>query len=191
MSRLAVTAKRGLPFLLAIAVGLGSAWWAVKKAPAPAHTTIQAGVWQGSTLTGNSDADMLTRARVALTGLLALDRSETIYFVARTDKQLRPLRSRCTYKVSGTAPSARWWSITAYADDHFLFDAADRKFSFTSDGDFSFTTGPRETAGMQWLPTPGERGLELILRLYQPDAALQEAPSSLRAPTIELVGACA
>ncbi len=191
MSRLAANAKNSILLLAAIAIGLGSAWWSVKKAPASAHTTIQAGVWQGSILTGSIDADMFTRARVALTGLLALDRSETIYFVARTDNQLRPLRSRCTYKVSGSAPAARWWSITAYADDHFLFDAANRKFSFTSDSEFSFTTGPQETAGMQWLPTPGDRGIELILRLYQPDATLQAAPASLRAPDIELVGACA
>ena len=190
MSRIAAIVKKSLSIVLAIAFGLGSAWWSVKKAPAPAHTIIQAGVWQGSTLTGSVDADMFTRARVALTGLLALDRSETIYFVARTDNQLRPLRSRCTYKVSGSTPAARWWSITAYADDHFLFDAPNRKFSFTSDGNFSFTTGPQETAGMQWLPTPGDRGLELILRLYQPDATLQAAPTSLRAPDIELVGAC-
>lgn len=194
MSRLAAITRNGLLLLVAIAMGLGSAWWSVKKAPAPAHTTIQAGVWQGSTLTGSIDADMFIRARVALTGLLALDRSETIYFVARTDNQLRPLRARCTYKVSGSAPAARWWSITAYADDHFLFNAPNRKFSFTSDGEFSFTTGPQETAGKQWLPTPGDRGLELMLRLYQPDATLQaasaSASASLRAPDIELVGAC-
>ena len=176
--------------LLAIAVGLGSAWWAIKHAPASAQTTIQAGVWQGNTLNGSSDADDLTRARVAVSGLLALDRSETIYFAAHTDSQLRPLRSRCTYKISGTAPAARWWSITAYADDHFLFDAVTRKFSFSGDGEFSFSTGPNAIAGMEWLPTPGDRGLELILRLYQPDATLQAAPASLRPPVIEQIGAC-
>lgn len=148
-------------------------------------------MWHIKMLTGSSNADDLTRARVAIGGLLALDRSESMYFVAHTDSQLRPLRSRCTYKVSGTAPSARWWSITAYAEDHFLFDAPDKKFSFTSNGDYSFITGPQATTGMQWLPTSGDRGLELMLRLYQPDATLQAAPASLRAPDIELVGACA
>ena len=177
--------------LLAIAAGLGSAWWAIKHAPASAQTTIQAGVWKGNTLTGSRGADDINRARVAISGLLALDRSETIYFAAHTDSQLRPLRSRCTYKISGTAPAARWWSITAYADDHFLFDAVNRKFSFSGDGAFSFSTGPHDIAGMQWLPTPGDRGLELILRLYQPDAALQAAPASLRPPVIEQIGACA
>lgn len=80
--------------LLAIAAGLGSAWWAIKHAPDSAQTTIQAGVWKGNTLTGSSGADHMNRARVALSGLLALDRSETIYFAAHTDSQLRPLRSR-------------------------------------------------------------------------------------------------
>jgi len=191
MSRLASFAKTGLFILLAIAAGLGSAWWSIKHIPASAQTRIQAGVWKGNILTGSSSADDLSRARVALSGLLALDRSETIYFVAHTDSQLRPLRSRCTYKISGVAPSARWWSISAYAEDHFLFDAANRKFSFSSDGAFAFTTGPQNTAGMEWLPTPGDRGLELVLRLYQPDASLQASPALLRAPDIELVGACA
>lgn len=191
MRRLASIFKTSLLVLLAIAAGLGSAWYRVKHVPASAQTSIQAGVWKSSTLTGSTDADDLTRARVALTGLLALDRSETLYFVAHTDSQLRPLRSRCTYKVSGMAPAARWWSITAYADDHFLFDTANRQFSFSSDGAFQFSTGPHASAGMDWLPTPGDRGLELILRLYQPDAALQAAPASLRPPVIEQIGACA
>ena len=177
--------------LLAIAAGLGSAWWSIKYAPTSVESKFQVGVWQGNTLTGSRDADDLTRARVALTGLLALDRSETIYFVAHTDSQLRPLRSRCTYKVSGTAPAARWWSITPYAEDHFLFDAKNQQFSFTANGEFSFSTGPRASAGMTWLPTPSDHGLELVLRLYQPDAALQTAPASLRAPVVEQIGGCA
>lgn len=190
MSRLASIAKKGVPFVLAIAVGLGSAGWSVKHTPASANN-VQVGVWHIKMLTGSSNADDLTRARVAIGGLLALDRSESMYFVAHNDSQLRPLRSHCTYKVSDTAPAARWWSITAYADDHFLFDAPDKKFSFTSNGDFSFITGPHEITGRGWLPTPGDRGLELILRLYQPDATLQTSPALLRAPDIEQMGACA
>jgi hypothetical protein len=191
MSQLKSIAKNSLLVLLAMATGLGTAWWSVKHVPASAQTRIQAGVWQGSTLTGSSSADDLTRARVAVSGLLALDRSETIYFVARTDSQLRPLRARCTYQISGTAPAARWWSITAYADDHFLFDAVNRQFSFSGDGTFKFSTGPTGSAGMTWLPTPGDRGLELVLRLYQPSPALQAAPASLSPPVIEQIGACA
>lgn len=190
MKRLASIAKTSLLVLLAIAAGLGSAWYVVKYVPASAQTNIQAGVWKSGTQTGSSNADDLNRARVALNGLLALDRSETIYFVAHTDNQLRPLRSRCIYKVSGTAPAARWWSITAYAEDHFLFDAANRKFSFSGEGEFVFSTGPHGISGIDWLPTPGDRGLELILRLYQPDAALQTEPASLRPPVIEQIGAC-
>lgn len=191
MKRFVAFMQTLLLVLLAITAGLAAAWWSVKHKPAAAQSTIQAGIWQGSTLTGSRGADDLTRARVALTGLLALDRSESIYFVAHTDSQLRPLRSRCTYKVSGTAPAARWWSITAYAEDHFLFDAANKKFSFSSDSAFSFSTGPQAIAGMEWLPTPGDRGLELMLRLYQPHPTLQTAPESLRPPVIEQVGVCA
>ena len=105
-------------YLTAVALGAGSAWWVLRKA----HWTgqlVKVGAWRGSTLTGSPDADMYTRARVALEGLLALGRDETMYYIATQDDAGRPLRSSCNYRVAGTPPAARWWSITAYADDFF------------------------------------------------------------------------
>jgi len=183
-------------YLLAVACGLGSAWWVLRKAPWSAHV-IQVGPWQGSTLTGSTEADMYTRARVAIEGLLALGRDETMYYVARTDSSGQPLRSRCSYRVQGPPPKARWWSITAYADDYFLFDAPNRQYSLNGTtarldarGWFELQTGQQPDASVHWLPTPGDRGLVLTLRLYHPEPDLQAAPSRLVAPTIALVGAC-
>jgi hypothetical protein len=183
-------------YLGAVALGLGSTWWVLKKAPWM-QSHIRVGAWKGNLLAGSPDADMYTRASVALNALLALGRDETMYFLATTDDQGRPLRSHCSYTVEGTAPLARGWSITAYADDMFLFDAPNQKYSVNGDTialdtnrRFSFRTGPVQTQGLAWLPTPGQRGLVLTLRLYNPEPALQAAPATLRAPTITLMGGC-
>ena len=184
-------------YLLAVAMGLVSAWWVLTRAPW-SGAVVRVGPWSGSTLAGSPDADLYTRARVALQGLLALGREETIYYVAQQDDQGRPLRTRCRYTVSGTPPGARWWSITAYADDFFLLNVAPGHFSVNSSnlkldggGRFLLHTGPQAPdGGLAWLPTPGDRGLVLTLRLYNPGPDLQAAPGGLNAPSIQRTGDC-
>lgn len=185
-------------YLLAVAIGLGSAWWFLRRAPWTG-AVVQVGAWSSSTLAGSTDADLYTRARVAIEGLLALGREETMYYVAYKDGQGRALRARCHYQVSGKPPDARWWSITAYADDYFLFNVVPGRFSVNSStarldaqGRFTLHTGPLSPGdAVAWLPTPADRGLILTLRLYNPGAVLQAAPGRLNPPTIEQVGACA
>ncbi|MBP8305947.1 MAG: DUF1214 domain-containing protein [Burkholderiaceae bacterium] len=183
-------------YLAAVALGLGSAWWVLRTSPAGLHQ-ISVGAWVTSTLAGSPEADAYTRARVALQGLLALGRDETMYYVARTDDSGHALRSRCVYRVEGVRPSARWWSVTAYADDLFLFEAPNRQYSLNgrtapldAQGRFSLSTGPAPQPGLHWLPTPGNRGLVLTLRLYHPSPELQAAPAKLVAPSIRPIGPC-
>lgn len=159
--------------------------------------TVQVGAWKGNLLAGSQDADMYTRSTIALSALLALGRDETMYFIASEDDAGHPLRSNCSYRVEGTPPKARWWSITAYADDMFLFDAPNQHYSLNgttarldTDGRFVFTTGGQEQPGTHWLPTPGRRGMVLTLRLYNPEPELQAAPASLVPPSIKAVGVC-
>jgi hypothetical protein len=175
-----------------IALGLASAWWAVKRleglGAAPAG-----GPWRTSALAGSGEADLHTRAAVALGGLLALSRKETLYYVARRDSAGSLLRSRCRYRVSGGAPAARWWSVTAYTEDLFLFAEAGGRHSVGSTtlplddaGRFAFATGPAApgVGALPWLPTPGDRGLVLALRLYRPGGA------DFDPPRIDLIGPC-
>ena len=183
-------------YLGAVAVGLGSAWWVIKKAPW-LNTSITVGAWKGNLRAGSPDADMYTRASIALNALLALGRNETMYFIATNDDEGHPLRSHCSYRIEGVPPQARWWSITAYADDLFLFDAPNQHYSLNgtnatldAQGRFSLVTGPKPMGASRWLPTPGQTGVVLALRLYNPAPALQAEPASLQAPAIARVGAC-
>lgn len=183
-------------YLAAVALGLGSAWWVLKEAPW-LGSSVTAGAWKTNLRAGSTDADMYTRAAIALNGLLALGRDETMYFVATHDDTGVSLRAQCRYRVSGLPPQARWWSITAYADDLFLFDAPNQAYSLNGDtahldkqGQFAFTTGPAATDDSHWLPTPGQGGLLLALRLYNPEPALQAAPASLLPPRVTRLGDC-
>lgn len=189
----------GIGFALyaaAVALGLGTAWWVLKKAPWIIHT-VRVGAWETSLLAGSADADLYTRGAIAVNALLALGREETMYFIANKDDAGHPLRSSCSYRVEGVPPKARWWSVTAYADDMFLFDAPNKHYSLNgtnarldANGHFAFTTGGQEQPGIHWLPTPGARGMVLTLRVYNPEPELQAAPASLLPPSIKAIGVC-
>ena len=183
-------------YLGAVALGMSSAWWVLKTAPWM-NTSVTVGAWRANLRAGSPDADMYTRASVAINALLALGRDETMYFIATQDDQGRVLQSECSYRIEGVPPKARWWSVTAYADDLFLFDAPNQHYSLNgstavldAQGRFSVTTGPKAVNASYWLPTPGKTGVVLALRLYNPDPSLQAAPASLQAPAITRVGNC-
>lgn len=184
--------------LAALAVGFGSAWAVIGGRSGFGEAN---GPWRASLFAGAPQADPWTRAQVALGGLLALRREEALYFVATQDSSGKALRSRCLYQVRGTPPPARWWSVTAYADDQFLFDTAERRYSahggktpLDAEGRFSFLVGgdrpPNSASEQLWIPTPGDRGLLLTLRLYRPATSLIENPRQLVPPEITRVGAC-
>jgi hypothetical protein len=177
-------------------LGVGSAWlWLTRTDPA--GTRI--GPWLVNLEAGSSDASTYTRARIALKALLALDRRETLYYIAQQDDAGRPLRSRCRYLISGSIPSARWWSVTAYADDLFLFPDNEQRYSVSGEnltlkavGRFSAVTGPETpvSGALAWIPTPGDRGLILTLRLYNPSPEVQMDPGALAVPSIQRQGEC-
>lgn len=181
--------------LLGVVLGLGSLWWWTRSV---STLGTAAGPWRASLLAGSADADPWTRLRVAVGGLLALTRSETLYYLADHDSTGQPLRTRCRYRVHGTPPDARWWSITAYAGDHFLIANDERRYSVNgataaldAQGRFSVSTGPvAPGGGTPWLPTPGDHDLLLALRVYNPGMALQADPATLAPPRIDLLGAC-
>ena len=183
--------------LVAGLLAASSAWWLVLRG-GPQGMSV--GAWRMNALAGSADADLYTRARVAITGLFALNASETIYFEASRDDAGHPLRANCRYTLAGRKLDARWWSITAYADDLFLIPNAQKRFSYNMgnlaygpdagpDGGFVLTTGPTEQPG-NWLPTGTQGGFHLLLRLYNPAPALLAHVQATPLPSIAVVGDC-
>ena len=130
------------------------------------------------------------RALVARTGLFALNKSETIYFVSDTDGNGQPLHSNCDYRIEGQDIQTRWWSITAYGADHFLIANEKTRYSFNgqdviraSDGTYRILMSSTAQSG-NWLPTGNQEQLYLALRLYNPQPAVYENPAGLELPQI-------
>lgn len=183
---------RAWTFALAVlggtALGIGAALWAIEAGARP--TGYQG--WEASKLAGSPDADALTRARVARSGLLALDRSQAIYFNRTTDSAGRPLDEGCRYRVSGGPLPARWWSVTVYAADHYLprNDGAALSFDATevvpdAAGRWQALVGPAPRPGMAFASTQGAGDFALTLRLYNPDAAAQRDFAGIALPVVE------
>jgi hypothetical protein len=188
-------AKALAMFALALILALLSAWWMIFHAPR--SLAIANGPWRMSTVAGSMDADFYTRAIVAVTGLFALNPTETVYFSAAESDTHQKLLARCSYAIEGKPLDARWWSVTAYADDNFLIPNPARRFSYNignlkgePDGSFRILTAPTEQAG-HWLPTgEGAGGFSLLLRLYNPGPDLLAHPATVKLPSITQIGTC-
>jgi len=113
---------------VAVILGLGSAYYVARYA-VQGEAIVTNGSWMTNLATGGADADMYTRAFVALTGLLALNKNETIYYNATEDSEGNAFDGRCTYRIEGRDPDARWWSMTVYGRDHYLIDNPAKRFS--------------------------------------------------------------
>ena len=183
--------------LAGLVIGAGATRVALPRL-AGGSLPIVVGPWHTSTTVGSAAANPYVRAEIARTGLLALNRAETIYFEARTDDEGRPLRAACAYDITGGAIASRWWSITAYGDDFFLIPNAEKRFSATAatlhktaDGAFTIALGPARR-GVDWLPT-GDMGggFNLLVRLYNPEPGIALEPGRAKLPGIKRVGACA
>ena len=81
---------------------------------------VSDGPWSTSLDTGSSEGGPYLRARIAVHGLLALSREETVYYSALRDSDGADLVGNCSYRLEGRDPPTRWWSITAYGADDFL-----------------------------------------------------------------------
>ena len=175
--------------LIALALGIFSALWAINSPPG-ANYNVTNGAWRTNLAIGSSRAGMYIRALVSRTGLFALNKSETIYFVADTDDNGEPLHSNCDYRIEGKDIETRWWSITAYGEDHFLIANAKSRYSFNghdvmrkADGTYQILMSSTPKSG-NWLPTGDQNQLYLALRLYNPQPAVYENPAKIELPRI-------
>ncbi|KUR77741.1 DUF1214 domain-containing protein [Novosphingobium sp. FSW06-99] len=173
-----------------LAVGAGSAVVYMRQGMAPAG-----GGWMGSKVTGSVDADAWTRARVAVSGLLALNRGQALYFVRKTDEAGRPLRENCRYRVAGGALPGRWWSVTVYAPDNFLPRNDDGALSFDATrvhpdaaGQWQAVAASHPVPGAVWVSTRRAGQFDLTLRIYNPTPAAQADFTTIALPSVTRIG---
>lgn len=192
--------RRWLPCIGAVIggvlLGFGSALWLAGLWPQRSTMTfgdVDVGGWRSDFAVGSKAADPYTRARVARHGLLALAKSEAVYFTRATDDTGAPLREACRYRLSGGQMPAGWWSVTLYDRQSMLPANTDGALSIDAararGGAWSAVIAPARPAdGGLWISSRGAGSFDLTLRLYMPSAALLSAPdTALTPPRIERI----
>jgi len=157
--------------------------------------TVRNGQWATNLAAGSSEAGMYARANVALHGLLALAKSETIYYQCLGDDKGEQLRSNCDYRIEGKAPDARWWSLTIYGQDDFLIPNEQNRYSFNTntvqfnpDGSYVIYLSRSPKEG-NWLPAgTQDQKMTLSLRLYNPGQSVYGNPGGIELPRITREG---
>lgn len=149
--------------------------------------------WRSDFAIGSKSADPYTRARVARHGLLALAKSEAVYFTRTTDDTGDLLREKCDYRMFGGKMPANWWSITLYDARSMLPMNEDKALSIDAT---SITGDPENWSAiiaaqppnqqLDWISSRNAGNFDLTLRLYVPDEALIADPeASFTPPAIE------
>jgi len=188
-----------LGLLFATIVGAGSGWIGANRSVSGRANFTESfspaqGNWFFSDTVGSPASSALERARVAVSGPLALSSTETIYFLTMSDAQGRALNSSCVYQVGGGEIDTRWWSITIYdARSGEYIPNEDNRASWNSvaiprdeNGQWQFTISSERPSGL-WLAaqsTPDEP-FELLLRLYNPSGETRAAALELNLPVVE------
>lgn len=186
--------RRVLAYLLAAAVGsvlgLGSALALTGLWPgsnALAFGNVDIGGWRSDFAIGSKAADPYTRARVARHGLLALAKTEAVYFTRARDDAGQPLREACRYRLSGGPMPAGWWSVTLYDRGSMLPDNTDGALSIDATragpGAWEAVIAPARPAdAAHWISSRNAGNFDLTLRLYIPDRALLDTPAKALVP---------
>ena len=147
--------------------------------------------WLGNRGVGSTRADPWTRAIIARIGLLALNRSETVYFTRYRDNEGRPFEANCTYEIAGTELPARWWSVTVYGADDFLPPNQDGAYSVDatravrdSSGRWRGRIGPTREGAPNWISSHAAGRFDLSLRLYNPSPKALNDEAAIPFPTV-------
>ena len=178
--------------VLALLVGVGSAIWIIFRPPV--MPVIRNGSWITNLQVGSPAANMYVRAHIALTGLFALNKKETIYYRAYVDDRGEKLRADRDYVITGIDIPARWWGIMLYGQDNHLIANAQDRYSFNmanldleADGSFRIHLS-RAPSQRNWLPA-GDRDqrLSFSLKVYNPSPEVYRDPASVKLPRITMV----
>lgn len=178
--------------LLGLVAGGAASLWQSGSANAQigVRTRVVDRHWMTDLDIGSEDAGMLLRARIARKGLYALKRSEAVYFTRSVDDSGRRFDAACTYRLSGGALPAAWWSITLYDKEQFLARNGDDAASVNPEtlpavrGSWEVLVGAEPPSDGAWLSTRGAGAFDLTLRLYEPEDAVASGEVATRFPSI-------
>ena len=181
--------------LLSISIGGGAAsvWYALQAQEGVGAVTIDG--WTAYPDIGTAEADPYSKARVAREVFLSLGRAEGLSFSARRDSGGDLLRQECQYRIEGTVPTSRFWTLHAAGRTGTAIvarsggPAAIHSYGLLrSDGDgVSIAVGAVPEPG-NWLPLSGRGAMSFVLTLYDTPVAGNTGIVDIGLPRILKVG---
>lgn len=189
--------RTALLILIVLAVSIGgggySLWHVLQAREGVGVVTV--GRWTAFPDMGTLDSDPYSKARVAREGVLALGRAEGLSFTAERDSSGNLLQRQCDYRVDGTVPAARFWTL--YAADQAsvaITSGGQRQAALHSlellrfkDDEIVIQVGPRPSPG-NWLDVDGSGRMVLVLTLYDTPIASSTGLADVKLPDIVRVG---
>lgn len=187
------------PFMVAIAlvIAFAAGVWSVLAMldTAAGLSAIRIGPWEAFPLAQTAKADPYARARRVRDGTLLYASAEGLVFTAREDASGAPLDAACTYRLSGLAPAARFWTLyvragraAPKAGDERPSALNSRQILRAADGSFAITVSARAQAG-NWLALPATAGrFALVFTLFDTPAASSTGVSDIPMPELTKIG---
>jgi hypothetical protein len=178
-----------LTLTIAIGGGAASVWYALRAQEGIGAVNI--GGWTAFPGIGTPDADPYSKARVARQGLLSLGSAEGLAFVAARDATGALLRRECAYRIEGTTPPARFWTLHATDRAGRVIQTGDGRGSALHslellrqpDNAFAIAVGNRPAPG-NWLAVSGSGAMRLVLTLYDTPVAGSTGISEVELPLV-------
>lgn len=175
-----------IALVIALAGGAGSVWLALERGFGFGTVTI--GNWVAFPDHGTPQADPYSRARFSREADLALGRAEGLVFTARRDAEGQLLSLECSYRIEGTFPPSRFWTLSARdGDNGVIATEGGRSPALHSlallrraDDTVEVRVSTHASPG-NWLTVRGSGPFTLVLTLY--DTAIA---SSARIAEVEL-----
>lgn len=175
-----------LTLAIALGAGAGSVWLALDGDFE--FDTVEIGNWTAYPQRGTQQADPYSKARFSREADLALGHAEGLVFIATRDDAGEPLRLECDYRIEGSLPPARFWTLYARdADGQLIAPEGNRAAALHSyamlrqtDDTVSAVVSRMPSPG-NWLAVRGSGEFRLILTLYDTAVA-----SSARVAEVEL-----
>ncbi|MBB6466891.1 hypothetical protein HNQ96_002767 [Aminobacter lissarensis] len=176
---------------LAVAVGGGAASVGMVLNSQEGIGAVSVGPWTAFPDIGTPEADPYSKARVARDGVLALGRAEGLSFVADRDSTGVSLKSECSYRIEGSLPVARFWTLYATDTAHIALKSGIRRDASLHslevlrqpDNSISVSVGTRPEPG-NWLAVAGVGAMNLVLTFYDTPIASSTGLSGIEMPRI-------
>ena len=179
----------GLMIGVALCFGFGLSWYALTDGKF--FGTIDIGPWTAWRDVGNPAPDPYTRAFIARSGGLQLGTSEGLQFIATTDSDSRKLDRTCSYRIDGTTPVSRFWTLTAVEPQSGALitradgpaDVESDRLARAEDGSIELHVGKR-LSPRNWLEITGDGPFSLVLTLYDTASLTGTGTEGASLPTI-------